>query len=140
MSSNKRIWETKLTAINHQTGLLQQFTAPQYFAGVNYQEAHEQLNSSRLIYLQLTGNSFASIEEATNLMKFYKDFSEPYHLTAGMDYDEFHEWLELGNMDDVIEALYRFKEDGRVQGYVEMIEGYLKHKYGWEENNNEEEG
>ncbi len=135
--SNKKIWETKLTAINHDTGELQQFIAPQYFSGVNYQEAHEQLNASGIVYLQLTGNSFTSIEEASNLRQFYEDISEPYHLTMGMDYDEFHDWLSLGGVDDIVAALTRFREDGRVEKYVEMIVGYLKNKYGWEEDNEE---
>ncbi len=125
---NKVVWQSQVTAINHQTGDLEQFISPHYFEGVNFQEAHENLKKSNLVYLQLTGVWFKSVDEAVNHTKFYEDFSEPYNLTRGMSFDEFHDWLALGTEEDVIAALERFRQDGRVQSYVEMIEGYLKHK------------
>lgn len=135
-----KVWQTQLTAINHKTGDLEQFISPHYFQGYNYQHAHESLSKSGMDYLQLTGVWFNSVDDAMNHTKFYETFSEPYNLTKGMTFDEFHDWLALGEMDDVIAALYRFREDGRVQQYVEMIEGYLKHKYGWKEDEGEEKG
>lgn len=137
MSQEKRVWETRFIAMNQKTGELQEFVGIQYFSGVNLQEAYEQLSMSGFDYLQLTGKSFTSIDEAGDLRKFYDDISEPYNITKGMDYNEFHDWLSLGDLEGVIEALHRFREDGRVENYVEMIVGYLKHKYGWTE---EEEG
>lgn len=76
---------------------------------------------------------------AINYLQFYEVVSEPYNLTMGMDFNEFNDWLSLGDQEDVIAALYAFREDGRVQKYVEMIEGYLKHKYGWKEEDDKEE-
>lgn len=129
--SNKRVWETKITAINHKTGELQQFIAPQYFNGVNYQDAHEQLDKSGLVYLQLTGRSYDSIEQASNINKVYDDIQEPYNLVSDMSDDEFFDWLSLStDKETLLDALDAFVEDGRVPRYVKMIEGFIKFKYG----------
>lgn len=137
--SDKRVWETKLTAVNHHTGSLQQYIAPQYFAGVNYQEAAEQLSKSGFTYLQLTGESFLSIEEASNLRKIYDDITEPYNLVSDMTTDEFLDWIALADdINTLQDALEAFRNDGRVGEHVKMIEGYIKFKYG--SKTSEEEG
>lgn len=134
-----KVWQTQLTALNYKTGRMEQFISPHYFEAVNFEQAHERLHHSGMDYLQLTGTWFNSLEDAMNYTKFYEDISDPYNLTKNMTYDEFHDWLGLGTEEDVVAALERFREDGRVKEHVKMIEGYLRMKYGWKEENDEED-
>lgn len=138
---DKKLWEAEFFAMDFETHELTNYTSGFYFEGVNFEEASKELKNSGLTYLRLTGKYFKDTQSVYDTNAFYEKIIKPSNLVKDMSYDDFIDWLDLGDEEDVMAALDAFKKDG-VTEYVKIIKAYLKNRYGTkneEKNDNEED-
>lgn len=135
-----KVWESESFTLNFKTGELERAVSNNYFRGVNFEQAQLALVKANMPWLRLTGNWFTEgskpkkinkkeSTEVDDIIDFYEGFIHPKELTKGMSLDDFYDWLDLGNKDDVEAALREFKKVNH-DTHVPIIEGYLKNKYG----------
>jgi|GEM_PF-6166835 len=134
-----KLWESEFWAINFATGKAESVRSEHYFLGVNLEQAQLALLQSGMTWLRLTGTWFNNQQTAQNHNEFYELVKNPKNIVDGMDFDQFLDWLELGNEDDVRAALKEF-EDAGLEEHVKVMKVHLKLRYGNKENDNEEEG
>lgn len=57
-----------------------------------------------------------------------RNIMHPANIVRDMDYDDFMDWLDIGELDDVLAARDAFNECGMMQ-HVNIIDSYIKNKY-----------
>lgn len=144
-----KIWETECFVLNFNTGELTRCITEHYFQGVNFEQAQLSLIRSKSPTLRLTGKWFidksqvekpleiGSNKEAEDLNTAYESMIDPRELTKDMSLDDFIDWLDISDeLKDVLAALKAFRK-ASMSEHVKVIIGHLKHKYNYDEENQE---
>lgn len=64
------------------------------------------------------------MDEINELVDYYESIIAPETIVDGMDYDEFHEWVELGTKDEIECAIVEFKKSN-LPHHVKIMEIYI---------------
>lgn len=134
-----KLWEAEFFAVNFQTGVTERIVSTHYFSGVNFEQAQLSLVRANMPWLRLTGNWFSDLQAINDYNNFYEIVKDPKNIVEGMDYDDFMDWLELGDKDDIEAAIVEFEKAGLTE-HVKVMKAHLKINYGESEENNTEEG
>lgn len=124
-----KVWETKIIAIDRNTGELTEFISSHYIEAPDFYQANVRVVQTGLPYLYLTGSWYNSFQDVENHQKILRGIKDPKAFVEDITADEFYDWLSLGDREDLDDILEAFKKIEGLEEYVSMIEGYRSYKY-----------